>query len=69
MKNPYATVPIDGFKLPDGSIARMSDVVTATDHHRICQEIMLIQTALGIKADGLIGPETRDAIRRLATCQ
>jgi lysozyme family protein len=66
MKNPYEPVSIDGFKLPNGALALMSDVVLATDHHRIAQEIMLIQSALGVKADGLIGPETREAIRRLA---
>ena len=61
----YESVPMDGFLLPDGTMARMSDVVTATDHHRICQEIMLIQRALGVESDGLIGPATRLAIRNL----
>jgi len=69
MKNPYAPVSIDGFKLPDGTVARMSDVVPATNHHRICQELMLIQSALGVAPDGLIGPKTREAIRRLTTSQ
>ena len=69
MPNPYELEPADGFRLPDGNIARMSDVVTETDHHRLRQEIMLIQRALGVRVDGLIGPETRYAIRQLTNSQ
>jgi lysozyme family protein len=66
MTKPYEPVPIDGYLLPDGTMARIDEVVAATDHFRISQEIILIQRTLGVKDDGKIGPETRKAIRRLA---
>jgi hypothetical protein len=33
---------------------------------RYTAEVMAIQQCLGVKADGIIGPETRDAARKIA---
>lgn len=71
MIDPYEPVilPTFMFKLPDGGNGLMSDVVEPTNGYRLGQEIRLIQRAIGVKEDGLIGPETREAIRRLAVSQ
>ena len=66
MPNPYPEQAVNCFRLPDGSTALMTDVVEPADISRMKLEIMAIQHGLGVRADGLIGPETRKAFQRLA---
>jgi hypothetical protein len=52
---PYAPIGIDCYQLPNGRVAMMNEEVMADDMGRITQEIMLIQCAIGVKPDGIIG--------------
>ena len=65
---PYDDAGTDrGYRLPDGSLGFMRDQVDLLiDGRRAKQEIMLLQKALGVRVDGIIGPETRGAIASAA---
>lgn len=67
MPRAYAPTAANCFMLPDGSIALMSDIVTVDNRARYIQEVRLLQQALGVKPDGIIGPKTRAAARDLPT--
>jgi hypothetical protein len=68
LKNPYKSprLPQD-FVLPTGGIGNMDDIVTVRQAGRYEMEVMLIQRALGVRDDGIIGPETRNAVAQLGT--
>jgi peptidoglycan hydrolase-like protein with peptidoglycan-binding domain len=58
------------FLLPDGSVGFMDDIVSIrrgdlNSALRYEAEVKLIQAALGVEPDGIIGPKTRAAARAL----
>lgn len=61
MKNPYHLHRSGKYRLRNGFECDPEEVVSIDTPWRYRQEIMLLQEALGVPADGLIGPETRRA--------
>lgn len=61
----FAPKSIDVFELLDGTLVSMNSV-TQNNNPLYRQEVMLIQLALGVTPDGIIGPQTRRAARRAA---
>lgn len=57
----YELVSIDGYKLPEGGVGLMDDVVNIGDKVRYAQEVQLIKRALGgtLETGASIGPRTR----------
>ena len=66
---PYASVKtVEVFKYLDGTEGRFDETVSSDGVPRkYVQEVMMIQTALGVKPDGQIGPEMRKACVDIAT--
>lgn len=64
----YDLVNIEGYRLPDGSVATMDDVVQHNDKPRYGQEVALIKQALGCTEDpgNSIGPHTRKRVMEVA---
>ena len=63
MPDPYVIIGHQAtFRLHSGRAASMEDVVTVDDRARYVEEVKMIQMALGVRADGIIGPETRRAV-------
>jgi lysozyme family protein len=59
----YTAGEMPSYTLPDGSHARMDEQVSPMSApQRTRMEIMLIQRALGVPEDGIIGIETRMAV-------
>lgn len=61
MKNPYHEHRGGKYRLRNGMEVHADKVVSIDTPWRYRQEIMLLQEALGVVPDGLIGPETRKA--------
>lgn len=61
MKNPYHEHRNGKYRLRNGIPCDPAEVVSIDTPWRYRQEIMLLQEALGVVPDGLIGPETRKA--------
>lgn len=61
----YELVSIDGYKLPDGTVATMDEMVTVADKPRYLQEVALLKQAIGANYESageggaVIGPRTR----------
>lgn len=67
MPKPYETIGSTTlFRLPNGKDGSMKDVITIDDRGRYVEEVKLIQMALGVAPDGIIGPDTRHAAQRIA---
>lgn len=64
---PYAPLPLPNhaFRLPDGSMGWMNEEISMDNGLRYREEVKLIQMALGVKPDGIIGPETRTAAKAI----
>ena len=60
---PYEPITVQAFRLPNGGIGNMPDEVDVSTIDRYRQEVMLLQIALGVTPDGIIGPNTRTAAK------
>lgn len=66
IEKPYEPRAVTSYELPNGEIVKYRELVRplVSTGERVRQEIMLLQMALGVRPDGIIGPKTRDAARR-----
>ena len=61
----YKDAPSRSFLLPEGGVGNFDEEVSASRPERYRQEVMLLQKALGVVPDGIIGPKTRAAAEEL----
>lgn len=61
MRNPYHRNREGHYRIRNGMRFDFDEQVSIDTPWRYRQEVMLLQDALGVTADGIIGPETRTA--------